>query len=51
MVLANPDFVTRIKINAPINLADRNTYFGGSAAGYTDYPALTNHKSLIQMDM
>ncbi len=51
MVLANPDFVTRIKINAPINLSDRNTYFGGGAAGYTDYPALTNHKSLIQMEM
>lgn len=40
MVLANPDFVTRLKTNAPINAADRSTYFGGSAAGYTDYPAL-----------
>jgi 2,4-dienoyl-CoA reductase-like NADH-dependent reductase (Old Yellow Enzyme family) len=40
MVLANPDFVARLKSNAPINLADRNTFFGGSAAGYTDYPNL-----------
>ena len=40
MVLANPDFVNRLRSNAPINLADRTTFFGGSAAGYTDYPAL-----------
>lgn len=40
MVLANPDFVERLKTNAPMNEADRNFYFGGSAQGYTDYPAL-----------
>jgi len=40
MVLANPDFITRLKTNAPINLADRNTFFGGGAAGYTDYPSV-----------
>jgi len=40
MVLANPDFVTRLKTNAAINAADRNTFFGGGAAGYVDYPAL-----------
>lgn len=40
MVLANPDFVTRLKTNAPINAADRNTFFGGGAAGYVDYPVL-----------
>ncbi len=38
MVLANPDFVERLKSNAPLNDADRNTYFGGGAVGYTDYP-------------
>lgn len=37
MVLANPDFVERLKANAPMNEADRNTYFGGGANGYTDY--------------
>ncbi len=26
-VLANPDFITRLKTNAPINLADRNTFW------------------------
>jgi 2,4-dienoyl-CoA reductase-like NADH-dependent reductase (Old Yellow Enzyme family) len=41
MVLANPDFVTRLKTGAPMNEADRNTYFGGTARGYTDYPALS----------
>ena len=40
MVLANPDFVARLKIGAPMNGADRATSFGGNARGYTDYPAL-----------
>lgn len=40
MVLANPDFVDRIALNAPLNEADRATYFGGTDKGYVDYPAL-----------
>ena len=40
MVLANPDFVHRLKADAPMNDADRMTYFGGTAKGYVDYPAL-----------
>lgn len=40
MMLANPDLVERLKANAPLNEADRNAYFGGTAQGYTDYPAL-----------
>ncbi|MCL2076477.1 MAG: alkene reductase [Betaproteobacteria bacterium] len=40
MVLANPDFVERLKANAPMNAADPATFFGGSARGYTDYPTL-----------
>ena len=40
MVLANPDFVARLKTNAPLNEADRASFFGGAAQGYTDYPAL-----------
>lgn len=40
MVLANPDFVERIKVGAPLNSADRATFYGGSAKGYTDYPTL-----------
>jgi 2,4-dienoyl-CoA reductase-like NADH-dependent reductase (Old Yellow Enzyme family) len=40
MVLANPDFVGRLKTDAPMNEAYRSTFFGGTARGYTDYPAL-----------
>ncbi|KJC40778.1 1,2-oxophytodienoate reductase [Bradyrhizobium sp. LTSP885] len=40
MVLANPDFVARLKTGAPMNEADRAGFFGGDAPGYTDYPAL-----------
>jgi N-ethylmaleimide reductase len=40
MVLANPDFVARLKTRAPMNEADRASFFGGAAQGYTDYPAL-----------
>ena len=40
MVLANPDFVARLQSNAPMNVADRNTFFGGGDAGYIDYPTL-----------
>ncbi|WP_347900972.1 alkene reductase [Pseudomonas purpurea] len=40
MVLANPDFVDRLKDNAPLNDADHHTYYGGGLQGYTDYPAL-----------
>jgi 2,4-dienoyl-CoA reductase-like NADH-dependent reductase (Old Yellow Enzyme family) len=39
MVLANPDFVARLKTAAPLNAADRASFFGGAAQGYTDYPA------------
>lgn len=38
MVLANPDFVERLKTNAPMNEADAATYFGGGNEGYIDYP-------------
>lgn len=41
MVLANPDFVARLKAGAPMNEADRTAFFGGDAKGYTDYPALS----------
>ena len=40
MVLANPDFVARLKTGAPMNEADRASFFGGAAPGYTDYPVL-----------
>ena len=40
LVLANPDFVARVKTGAAMNEADRASFFGGASQGYTDYPAL-----------
>jgi N-ethylmaleimide reductase len=40
MVLANPDFITRIERDMPLNEADPATFYGGTWKGYTDYPAL-----------
>ena len=38
--IANPDLVERFNRDAPLNAADQNTFYGGDAHGYTDYPAL-----------
>jgi 2,4-dienoyl-CoA reductase-like NADH-dependent reductase (Old Yellow Enzyme family) len=40
MVLANSDFVYRLQSGTPMNKPDQSTFFGGSAKGYTDYPAI-----------
>ncbi|MET4158465.1 alkene reductase [Agromyces sp. PvR057] len=40
LALANPDLVARITAGAPMNAADRATLYGGTEAGYTDYPRL-----------
>lgn len=40
MALANPDLVTRLQTNAPLNEPDRASFYGGDARGYTDYPTL-----------
>lgn len=40
MTLANPDFLHRLQIAAPLNEPDSATFFGGGAQGYTDYPRL-----------
>jgi N-ethylmaleimide reductase len=36
--IANPDLVERLAKNAPLNRYDRETFYGGSEKGYTDYP-------------
>ncbi|PSJ25352.1 alkene reductase [Streptosporangium nondiastaticum] len=41
LFLANPDLPARLKAGGPFNAADRATFYGGGAKGYTDYPALT----------
>ncbi|CAG2157587.1 N-ethylmaleimide reductase [Cupriavidus yeoncheonensis] len=38
--LANPDLPHRLRTRAALNAPDPSTFFGGSAIGYTDYPAL-----------
>lgn len=36
--IANPDLVARLKTGSELNRYDRSTFYGGNAAGYTDYP-------------
>lgn len=38
--LANPDLPERLRRNAPLNTPDHDTFYGGGAEGYTDYPFL-----------
>jgi N-ethylmaleimide reductase len=41
LFLANPDLPERLRRGGPFNPADRKTFYGGDARGYTDYPSLT----------
>ncbi len=41
LFLANPDLPERFRRGGPFNVPDRKTFYGGAAAGYTDYPALS----------
>jgi N-ethylmaleimide reductase len=41
LFIANPDLPTRFRLNAPLAQPQRATFYGGGAAGYTDYPPLT----------
>jgi len=38
--ISNPDLPKRFKQGAALASADQNTFYGGDAKGYTDYPAL-----------
>ncbi|WP_407923262.1 oxidoreductase [Cupriavidus agavae] len=38
--IANPDLPARIRLAASLNSPDPATFFGGDAAGYTDYKTL-----------
>lgn len=40
--ISNPDLVHRLRDNAPLNPFDKNTFYGGGAKGYIDYPALNS---------
>jgi N-ethylmaleimide reductase len=38
--IANPDLVIRLFLDAPLMPVNRETLYGGSVQGYTDYPIL-----------
>ena len=38
--ISNPDLVARLERDAELSPGDRSTFYGGSAEGYIDYPAL-----------
>ena len=40
--IANPDLVARLRQGGPFNTPDKNTFYGGGARGYTDYPTLAD---------
>lgn len=41
LFIANPDLPERLAQDAPLNTPDVDTFYGGDARGYTDYPALS----------
>ena len=45
--IANPDLAERIRLDAPLNEPRPEYFYGSSATGYTDYPALSQSE-LIQ---
>jgi N-ethylmaleimide reductase len=38
--IANPDLPARLQLGAALNSGDGNSFFGGDAGGYIDYPAM-----------
>ena len=46
LFIANPDLVQRLRENAPLNkLMGQETFYGGGARGYTDYPFLEQSRA------
>ena len=41
--IANPDLVERYAVDAPLNVPDPDTFYGGRERGYTDYSTLTGN--------
>lgn len=40
--ISNPDLVKRFELNAPLQKADKGTFYSTGEKGYTDYPFLEN---------
>ncbi len=45
---SNPDLPQRLRLDAPLTPYHRATFYGGGAAGYTDYPTLDSPKQTAQ---
>lgn len=45
--IANPDLPRRLALGAPLNRYQRETFYGGTEVGYTDYPALAETPALV----
>jgi N-ethylmaleimide reductase len=48
MALANPDLVERLRSGADLNAPHKAQFYGGGAAGYTDYPTLADLDALAE---
>ena len=50
LFIANPDLVERLSENAPLNmLMGQETFYGGGAHGYTDYPTLDQSRAAVSV--
>lgn len=38
LFISNPDLVERLRRGAELTIAERESYYGGGAKGYTDWP-------------
>ena len=45
--IANPDLPERLLLNAPLAVALPETFYGGGARGYTDFPTLDHQTSVL----
>lgn len=46
LFIGNPDLVRRLRENAPFNVPDTRTFYGGGAKGYADYPMLDERETV-----
>ncbi|WOI57187.1 alkene reductase [Palleronia sp. LCG004] len=44
--IATPDLPERFRVDADLNEQDQDTFYGGGAEGYTDYPFMAEDKTL-----
>jgi len=47
LFISNPDLPARFAQGAPLNEADPDTFYGGDAKGYTDYPTLQQEQKRV----